>query len=78
MEQNLNILGTQNAFKGVLANRVNSLFITFYFFIIKLSPEMLKMVAFISLPLKCMHVMPLTMHFASSCQHLNSDVKYKA
>ena len=36
------------------------------------------MVAIISVPLKCMHVMPLTMHFASSCQDLNSDVKYKA
>ena len=32
MEQNLNILGTQNAFKDVLANRANSLIITFYFF----------------------------------------------
>ena len=33
---------------------------------------------FIYVPLKCMHVMSLTMHFASSCQHRNSDMKYKA
>ena len=32
MEQNLNILGTQNAFKDVLANRVNSLFVTFFLY----------------------------------------------
>ena len=32
MEQNLNILGTQNTFKDVLANWVNNLYITFYFF----------------------------------------------
>ena len=35
------------------------------------------MVAIISVPLKCMHVMPFTVHFASSCQDLNSNVKYK-
>ena len=68
MEQNLNKLGTQYAFKDVLANRVNSLFITFIFFLINLLPERVK----------CIHVMPLTIHFASSCQYLNSDVKYKA
>ena len=31
MEQNLNILGTQNAFKEVLANRVNSILLFFLF-----------------------------------------------
>ena len=32
MEQNLNKMVTQNAFKDVLVNQVNSLFITFLFF----------------------------------------------
>ena len=32
MEQNLNLLGTYITFKDVLANRVNILFITFFYF----------------------------------------------
>ena len=36
------------------------------------------MVDFISVPVNCMHVMSLAMHFASSSQHLNSDMKHKA
>ena len=35
------------------------------------------MVAFISMPVHCMHVLSLAMHFASSSQHLNSDVVNK-
>ena len=71
----MNILGTQNARKDVLANRVNSLFVTF--FLNQIITRKVQMVAFIPVPLK-FFLMPLTMHFASSCQHLSLDVKYKA
>ena len=50
MEQNMNILGTQNACKDALANRVNSLFVTF--FLNQIITRKVQMVAFISVPLK--------------------------